>query len=272
MKEEEKGGVILCPEEKKPEISCEVLEPISKKNKRKRRHRFSAPTNAEIDLQEKELEHFARGINFYKLFLVLFIGSFVGVVVESIWCILKNGYLESRAGLIYGPFNLVYGFGALVLTLALYRFRHRSWPHAFLGGFLVGSTVEYVCSFVQELIFGTTSWDYSGMPFNLNGRICLLYSAFWGLLGILWIKDLYPRLSKGIMRIPNRFGKPVVWILCIFMIFNSIMSCVTVIRWCERLEGKEPSNGFETYLDRQYPNEQMEKIYANMIFAQDKDE
>lgn len=234
------------------------------------RRRLAAPSNAEIDRQESERGHFARGINFYKLFLVFFLGSFAGVVVETIWCVLKYGHFESRAGLIYGPFNLVYGVGALVLTLALYRFRNRGWPWSFVGGFVVGGAIEYVCSYVQEQLFGTTSWDYSNMPFNLNGRTCLLYCAFWGLLGILWIKDLYPRMAKLIMKIPNRVGKPVVWVLLAFMIFNSAMSFFTVMRWTERISGQPPSNGFETYLDKHYPDEKMEKIYANMLFWQEE--
>ena len=95
--------------------------------------------------------------------LVCFVGSFAGVVVESIWCILRHGYLESRAGLVYGPFNLLYGVGALTLTLALYRFRNRGRWLSFLGGMLVGSVVEYICSWGQELILGSRSWVYFGL-------------------------------------------------------------------------------------------------------------
>ena len=131
----------------------------------------STPSNASIDLKEKQSRHFAEGINFYKLMLIFFIGCFLGVVIETTWCLLTKGYFESRAGLVYGPFNLVYGVGALVLTLCLYKFRNRGMWLSFLSSILVGSVVEYVCSWVQELMFGTRSWDYSNMPFNINGRI-----------------------------------------------------------------------------------------------------
>ena len=93
--------------------------------------------------------------------LICFSGSFAGVIVELLWCLLRNGYLESRSGLVYGPFNLLYGAGATALTLALYRFRNRNSWISFLGGFLVGSAVEYACSWGQEMIFGSCSWDYS---------------------------------------------------------------------------------------------------------------
>ena len=150
------------------------------KSRDRKWYRLNPPANGTIDLEERQRKHFAQGINGYKLMLVCFVGSFAGVVVESIWCILRHGYLESRAGLVYGPFNLLYGVGALTLTLALYRFRNRGRWLSFLGGMLVGSVVEYICSWGQELILGSRSWDYSRMPFNLNGRIC---SALFLLLG-----------------------------------------------------------------------------------------
>ena len=122
---------------------------------------------------------------------------------------------------------------------------------------------------VQEMIFGTTSWDYSNLPFNLNGRICLLYSVFWGILGVMWIKDIYPRMSRWILKIPNKLGKGLTWALLAFMIFNTVMSGLTVLRWTNRREGVPAANGFERYLDRHYPDERMQKIYANMIFPDD---
>ena len=112
------------------------------------------PANGSIDLEEAQRGHFARGVNVYKLMLVCFVGSLAGVIIEMLWCLVRHGYIESRAGLIYGPFNLLYGIGAMTLTLALYRFRNRGRWLSFLGGFLVGSVVEYVCSWAQELVFG----------------------------------------------------------------------------------------------------------------------
>ena len=237
------------------------------KKRRKKRALLSAPANAEIDMTESSSEHFARGLNIYKILLLCFIGSFAGVVIEMIWCLVTNGYIESRSGLVYGPFNLLYGAGSVVLTVCLYRFRNRGVWISFLGGAVVGSIVEYICSWGQELVFGSRSWDYSEMPFNLNGRICLLYSVFWGLLGVLWIKNLYPRISKLILMIPNKAGKIVTWLLTVFFVFNSIVSVVSVYRWSQRAAGIEPSGTFWEIIDQRFPDERMEKVYANMEFS-----
>lgn len=225
------------------------------------------PANAAIDLAEVKQDHFAQGLNLYKILLICVAGSFAGVVVEMLWCILTNGYLESRAGLVYGPFNLLYGAGAVCLTLVLYKYRNRGYQWSFLGGFLVGSVLEYVCSWAQEALLGSRSWDYSSMPLNLNGRICFLYSVFWGALGVFWIKDLYPRMAKYILKIPNRIGRPLTWAFTIFLAVNAVVSCVAVGRWSQRVEGLPPASGFWEFVDQRFPDERMERIFANMEFG-----
>ena len=195
-----------------------------------------------------------------------FIGCFGGVVIELMWCLLTNGYLESRSGLVYGPFNMVYGAGALVLTIALYRYRNRGRWLSFLGGFLVGSALEYFCSWAQEMLFGSVSWDYSHMPFNINGRICLIYSVFWGFLGIFWVKTLYPMMAQLILKIPNRAGKILTWALTAFFVFDCVVTLITVFRWSQRVEGIAASNAFWAFIDTRFPNARMQKIFANMVF------
>ena len=202
-----------------------------------------APANSVIDLEEEQADSFASGVNFYKVALICIAGSFAGVVVEILWCLFRNGYIESRSGLVYGPFI------------------------SFFGGAVVGSVIEYLLSWGQETLFGSTSWDYSRMPFNLDGRICLLYSLFWGILGVLWIKSLYPRVAQVILKIPNRFGKVLTWVLTIFMVFDCAMSLLAVDRWSERVRGETPVSAVDVFFDEHFPDSRMERIYANMEFG-----
>lgn len=227
----------------------------------------AAPSNTMIDYKEKKTAHFAQGTNFYKLALVFVIGSFIGVVIELLWCLITNGYLESRSGLVYGPFNMLYGVGAVVLTVTLYNLRNHSRWLSFFGGLIIGSAIEYVCSFGQELLLGSRSWDYSDMPFNVNGRICLLYSVFWGFLGVLWIKNLYPRLSDMILKIPNKIGVLVTWVLIAFFIFDGAVTYTSLARWSQRINGVPASNSFWEFVDERFDDERMRKIFANMDFG-----
>ena len=224
------------------------------------------PANSTLDLKEKEINHFASGVNYHKLTWICFIASFAGTIVEMLWCLVSNGYIEGRASLVYGPFNLIYGFGGVLLSLLLYKFRNKGWWAPFLGGFVVGTVFEYICSWGQEMVLGACSWDYSNMPFNINGRVCLLYSIFWGLLGVLWIKNLYPRMSKWILKIPNKIGKILTWVIIVFFVINSLVSVTALFRWTARHNGIEAQNSFWEFVDERFPDERMEKVYANMEF------
>ncbi len=237
-----------------------------KKSRKKKKLIPPTPANAVIDRAEQKLHHFASGINLYKLLLVCFTGSFVGVLIELVWCVIRWGHIESRSGLVYGPFNLLYGAGAVVLTVTLYRFRNRGSWVSFLGGMIAGSALEYICSWGQETLLGSRSWDYSDMAFNLNGRICLLYAVFWGFLGVFWIKNIYPRMAALILKLPNRAGKIITWALTAFFVVNIVVTGLSLYRWSARVQGKTPANAVESFIDQRFPDQRMERIFANMVF------
>lgn len=168
------------------ETRLKETEQYDKKKKKKLRILPPAPTNAQIDYREKQEAHFAQGITFYKLFWVFFIGCFAGVVLETLYCLIQRGHYESRVGLIYGPFNLVYGIGALCLTGALYRFRNRGASSRLSAVFWsVRSWNTPVRGFGN--VFRLDLVDYSNMPFNLNGEsaCCIPFSGvFWAFSGL----------------------------------------------------------------------------------------
>lgn len=216
--------------------------------------------------EEADGSTFAQGLCFYKLFWVFFLGCILGVVVEMIWCYCTRSYIESRSGVLYGPFNPVYGFGAVALTLGLSRLsgKGRSW--IFFGSMVLGSGVEYLCSLMQEVSFGSLSWEYSGTFMNLNGRTNLMFALFWGILGVLWIRVFYPLLSHGVERIPKKSGLRLTWILIIFMIVNMTVSGLAVARWSERTQGVPAENVVAVFIDHKYPDTFMKKVYPNMTF------
>lgn len=221
-----------------------------------------------IETQQAK-KSFAKGLNFYKLFWVFFIACFLGVVVETIWCFLVTHQYQNRTGLVYGPFNLVYGFGAVIITLCLYWLRGHRDLWIFMGGAIIGSAYEYLCSWLQEAVFGTVSWQYDHMPFNLHGRINLLYAFFWGLLALMWLKEIYPRMERWIEKIPNRWGIGLTWVLVVFMVVNSMVSAAAVGRMSQRQRGLAPANTVEQVLDERFPDERIAKIYPSMVYVKD---
>ena len=101
----------------------------------------------------------------------------------------------------------MWGLGAVVLTVTLQGLAEKSDRYVFAAGFIVGGAYEYICSVFTELVFGTVFWDYSDMPLNIGGRTNVLFCFFWGVLAVVWIKIVYPPMSKGIESLPPLAGK-----------------------------------------------------------------
>ena len=209
---------------------------------------------------EKE-GNFAEGCGFYKLFWLFLIGAVLGDFTETIFCRLTAGVWMSRSSLVWGPFSIVWGFAFAGVTLLLYRYKDRSDSFLFLTGTFLGGAYEYLCSVLSEIVFGKVFWDYSKMPFNLNGRINLLYCFFWGIATVVWFKRIYPFLSNLIEKLPIAFGTVFTWIIVVFMVLNMFMSLSALIRYDQRNKKIPASNFFERYLDTHYNDQKMKLIY-----------
>ncbi len=207
---------------------------------------------------------FAHGLNFYKLVWIYLIGCVIGFVVETLFCYVRNGYFECRQGLIYGPFIPVYGCGAVLLTLALYRYRNRSSIVIFIASAVIGAAFEYFCSWVQEMVFGTVSWEYSDSALNLHGRTNVYFAICWGFLGLVFINHTLPFLTELIEKIPNRIGLWLTWILIIFMILDIAISAIAVKRQDLRRQGVPAGNAFIAFIDEKYNDDYLKRIYPNM--------
>ena len=216
---------------------------------------------------QKKEKIFARGCSFSKLVWLFFIGAFLGDIVETIFCFITTGIWMSRSSVVYGPFSIVWGMGCALLTLLLYQYRDKSDRFIFMFGTLVGGAYEYACSVFTEIIFGTVFWDYSHLPFNLGGRINLLFCFFWGIVAVVWIKMIYPRLSALIEKIPYQKGILLTWIFIVFMTFDIIVSGLALSRYSQRQNGTTAQNVVERYMDHQFPDQRMEHIYPNAKFA-----
>ena len=214
--------------------------------------------------ENKEDKPFAYGFCFTKLFYLFVIGSFIGTILETIWAFCVDGHFEMRVGMVYGPFIPVYGGGACFLTAALYKLYKLNDTLVFVISAFVGAGFEYFCSWLQEQMFGTVSWDYSDTPFNLDGRTNLMYALIWGFLGLVWVRYLYPWTAKLIEKIPKRAGAIITTFLIVFMAFNGFMSVTATARWTHRTEGVPASNSFEEYLDEKFDNEKMEFLFPGM--------
>lgn len=208
-------------------------------------------------------ENFAAGCSFYKIVMLFFIGAFLGDIIETIFCRLTAGVWMSRSSVVWGPFSIVWGFALAFSTLLLYNYRNHSDGSLFTIGTILGGVYEYLCSVFTEIAFGKVFWDYSHLPFNLGGRINLLFCFFWGIAAVIWLKKVYPLLSNLIERIPIKAGKAISWIFVVFMTCNVIVSSLALIRYSARDIQPDPQNKVENWLDTHYDDSKMAMIYPN---------
>lgn len=137
----------------------------------------------------------------YTLFLYFFIYCVLGWMVETIYCRMLDGKWTNR-GFLAGPYCPIYGFGSLIIIYFLNIFKANPIAVFFLG-MLFTSILEYVTSFVLEKLFHAKWWDYSYRKINLNGRICLLNSIEFAVLGLLLTYIVHPFISSQIAKIPE---------------------------------------------------------------------
>lgn len=251
----------------------EQLKLISEKSEERAAERQKCVVEKyEEKLPEGAEKPFAYGLSFTKLFWLFMIGNVAGFLMETFWAFFIQRRVELRVGLVWGPFIPVYGFGAVIMTLLLYRFYKKRDLVTFAAAAIVGATFEFFCSLFQELAFGTVSWEYSGTTANIGGRTNLMYALIWGVLGLLWVKDFYPRISKLIEKIPKKIGSPLTVILCVFMIADMFVSGTAVIRRGQRMKGIPANGGYEMWLDKHFDDKYLDFVYPNMIYVDKKDE
>jgi len=182
-----------------------------------------------------------------ELFWQFLIYSFLGFLLEVVFARLTRSRKQDRKCRILLPLCPVYGLGALAIV-HLPNSVQRSPLLLFLLGGLAATAVEYATDWFYETALGVRFWDYSDLPWNLKGRVSLLFSGFWGLLAIAVATWVHPPILRLISAIPEG------WLLPALLLFltDSILSVWTLratgttdsLRWYDRLpSAKKKTNG-----------------------------
>lgn len=210
-------------------------------------------------------------VSYATMFWLFLIGSVLGFILEGIWHIIKAGTWESHSATVWGPFCIIYGIAAMVLYVGAIFLKNKNVISQFAVCAFTGSFIEYFSSLFQEICFGSVSWNYSKQMFNIGGRVSLRMTLLWGLLGVTFVKLVFPLFVKFFAKMQGRVWDVSCACLSVFMVANLLVTSAAVSRWGKRLEKPDvmPANSVESFLDERFGNERMESTFPNMVFKKD---
>lgn len=198
-----------------------------------------------------------------KIFWIFLIGSIIGYGLEMIVGLVQNGHFVSRQGLLFGPFIQVYGVGLVAYYLVISNIKKKSYIKIFFITMLLGGIVEYLFSYLQETWFGTISWDYSNLLFNIHGRTSLLHCLYWGIGGVLFVRCILPLIRNLNEWCKNTNFRFITAFLVLFITFDIVMSGMAGSRQLERKNNIAANGYIDNFFDEYYPDEKLEQIYSN---------
>lgn len=210
--------------------------------------------------------------NYYNLFLLFFIYSFIGYIVESISVSIMEKKIVLNRGFLVGPYIPIFGYGSMAMILTLQKYKGDIIA-LFIMSMTVCLTIEYLCSLIAEKIFHLRWWDYSDKKFNINGRICLKNGVLFGLAGVIVVEYLNPYLENLILLLPNNIMVIISIILSIIFYADTIVSGTTVIKFNKSFKryGEDNTNEVKSKIIEELHNNFLTKRLINAFpHAKDK--
>lgn len=140
----------------------------------------------------------------YFILLYFFVYGFLGWCTEVAFAGVKEGKFVNR-GFLNGPICPIYGVGVAVVVSCLDGLKDNLLL-LYISSVVLVTALEWFTGFILDKLFHNKWWDYSSMPLNLNGYVCLLFSLIWGVACVLIVKILHPLIHKALDFLPEFVG------------------------------------------------------------------
>lgn len=173
-----------------------------------------------------------------KYILLFFFYSAAGWLLESIYCSIGEKKLINR-GFLTGPLCPIYGTAAIVIVILIYNPFKDNPLLVFLLGIIFCDIVEYITSYLMEKLFAARWWDYTYEFMNINGRICLKHSLYWGVISVVFVNVIHPSVDKMYDKINGEYINIIfIVILLIFTVdlINAIIKAVDIRKLQSKLD------------------------------------
>lgn len=149
--------------------------------------------------------------------IYFFFYAFLGWIMEVIYALFIHGHFVNR-GFLFGPICPIYGFGAIILIMTTKKLYKRP-VLKFIIATVSFTVFEYLVSLILEMLFGLRWWDYTNDFLNIQGRVSLLYSIFWGVIGVIVLEKIHPFIQNKLQNITKGNTNKLEHIICLSLIF-----------------------------------------------------
>lgn len=172
--------------------------------------------------------------NIYQALWIFIIYAFLGWCSEVAFAAVNKGKFVNR-GFLNGPVCPIYGVGMLIVVLCLWSLRDRPLL-LFLGSALLTTALEFVTGFVLERVFHDKWWDYSDMPFNIKGYVCLKFTILWGLAASFIIGAIHRFIYMLIEKTPFVLGAILLAVFSAAFIADFIVTLTALVKLPKKLK------------------------------------
>ena len=183
-----------------------------------------------------------------KYILLFFFYSAAGWLLESVYCSIGEKKIINR-GFLTGPLCPIYGTAAIVMAVLIYNPFKDKPLLVFLLGIIFCDIVEYITSYVMEKLFAARWWDYTYEFMNLNGRICLKHSLYWGVISVVFVKTIHPAVERLYEKIN---GDYIYYVFAVVMIIFVIDLTNSVIKASDIRKLQSKLNSILNYVSLNY--------------------
>lgn len=224
-------------------------------------------------------------MDFFNVFWIFTVSCVVGLVLEVIWhmTVVDPGVYQDRAGLLYGPFSPIYGFGAVIITMMLNRLWKAPVVVQFAVAAVVGAAFEFAVSYWMEFSFGITAWDYSNYTLPIldipdpiavmcGGRTSTMFLVIWGVLGIVWLHMMLPLLLRIINSIPWNWRYGLTTVCALLMVVDCTLTVASYDCWYQRQAGvmdQKEQTAIDQFCNEHYDDAFMEHRFQSMTMNPD---
>ena len=170
----------------------------------------------------------------YSLLLYFFIYSFLGWCTEVAYATVKERRFVNR-GFLNGPWCPIYGVGVSAVVTLLDGFRD-SLLLLYLSSLVLVTLIEGMTGFIMDKIFHHKWWDYTGLPLNIGGYVCLPFSIAWGAACVLIVKGIHPLIERLVGFLPEAAGAALLCVLTVCLAADVAVTTAGILKLNRRLD------------------------------------